>query len=126
MPFDLCNTSITFMRLMNDVLRSYLESFIIFYFTDILVYSATWEEHNSHLMKVLETLKKHMLLANINKCEFSQQSLVYMGYVIGGGDLKIDPAKMEVVMKWPVPTNCTYFKSFVGEEQYLLKFIASF
>jgi hypothetical protein len=49
-----------------------------------------------------------------------------MGYVIGGSELKIDPAKMEAIMKWPVPTNCTEVKSFIGETQYLWKFIASF
>jgi hypothetical protein len=107
-------------------LHPYLDSFVIVYLDDILVYSATWEEHISHLMQVLETLKKHQLLANLKKCEFSQQSLVYLGYVIGGGELKIDPTKMEAIMKWPVPTNCTEVRSFVGETQYLWKFIASF
>jgi hypothetical protein len=50
MPFDLCNTLATFMRLMNDILQPYLDSFVIVYLDDILVYSATWEEHISHLM----------------------------------------------------------------------------
>ena len=75
---------------------------------------------------MLETLKKHQLLANLNKCEFAQQSLVYLGYVIDGGELKIDPANMEAIMKWPVPTNVTEVRSFVGAVQYLRKFIASF
>ena len=47
------------MRLMNDTIRSYLNSFIIVSLDDLLVYNATWEEHISHLMQVLETLKKH-------------------------------------------------------------------
>jgi hypothetical protein len=51
---------------------------------------------------------------------------VYLGYVIGGGELKIDPTKMEAIIKWPVPTNVTEVRSFVGETQYLQKFIASF
>ena len=72
MPFGLCNASATFMRLMNYVLRPYLDSFVIVYWDDILVYISTWEEHMSHLIQVLETLKKHQLLANIKKCEFSQ------------------------------------------------------
>jgi hypothetical protein len=77
-------------------------------------------------MQVLETLKKHQLLANPENCEFSQQCLVYSGYVIGGGELNIDPTKMEAIMKWPVPINVTEFRSFFGETQYLQKFIASF
>jgi hypothetical protein len=60
------------MRLMNDVLHPYLYSFVIVYLDDILVYSTTYEEHISHLMHVLETQKKHQLLANIKKCEFDQ------------------------------------------------------
>jgi hypothetical protein len=125
-PFGLCNTPTTFMRLMNDVLHPYLDSFFIIYLDDILVYSATWEEHISHLMHVLETLKKHQLLANINKCGFSQHYLVYFGYVIDGGELKIYPTKMEAIMKWSIPTNITKVRSFFGETQYLQKFISSF
>jgi hypothetical protein len=39
---------------------------------------------------------------------------VYLGYVIGGGELKIDPEKMEAIIKWPVPTNVTEVRSFLG------------
>jgi hypothetical protein len=59
MPFELCNAPATFMRPMNDVLRPYLDSFVIVFLDDILVYGAKWEEHISHFMQVLETLKKH-------------------------------------------------------------------
>ena len=61
MPFGQCNAPTTFMRLMNDVLRLFIDSFVIVYLDDILVYSATWEEHISHLMQVLEIMKKHQL-----------------------------------------------------------------
>jgi hypothetical protein len=71
-------------------------------------------------------LKKYQLLANLKKCKFAQQSLVYLGYVIDGGELNIDPAMMEAIMKWTIPTNVTEIRSFVGATQYLQKFIASF
>jgi hypothetical protein len=104
-PFGLHNAVATFMRLMNDLFFPYLDSFVIVYLDDILVYSSTWKEHISHLMQVLENLKKHQLLANLKKCEFVQQLLVYLGYAIGGRELKIDPAKMEDIIKSPIPTN---------------------
>ena len=92
MPFGLCNASTTFIRLMNDVLCPFIYSFVIVYLDDILVYSATWEEDMSHLRQVLETLKEHQLLANLKRYEFAQQSLVYIWYVIGGGELNINPS----------------------------------
>jgi len=64
---------------------------------------------------VLETLKKHQLLANLRECEFSQQYFVYMGYMISGGEFKIDPTKMEAITKWIVPTNCIELRIFVGD-----------
>ena len=114
------------MRLMNDVLCPFIDSFVIIYLDDILVYNATWEERISHLTQVQEILKKHQLLANLKKREFAQQSLVYLGYVISGGEMKIDPLRMEAIMKWTVPTNVYEVKIFIGATQYLRKFIASF
>jgi penicillin V acylase-like amidase (Ntn superfamily) len=51
---------------------------------------------------------------------------VYLGYVIDGGKLKNDPANMNAIMKWPVPIIFIEVRSFVGEVQYLQKFITSF
>jgi hypothetical protein len=114
------------MRLMNDVLHPYLDSFYIVYLDDIFVYRSTWEEHISHLMQVLETLKNCQLLTNLKNCEFSQYSLVYFGYVIIGGELKINPTNMDTIIKWIVTTNVNEIGIFVEVSQYLQKFILSF
>jgi hypothetical protein len=51
---------------------------------------------------------------------------VYLGYAFDGGELKIDLTKMEAILKWPVPTNVTEFRIFVGLAQYLWKIVTSF
>jgi len=51
---------------------------------------------------------------------------VYPGYVINGGELKISTSKMEVIMKWSVPTNVFEVRSFIGAAHYRRKFTASF
>jgi hypothetical protein len=71
MPFNLCNKISTFLRLMNYFLHPYIYSFVIFYLDDIRAYSSTWEEHISHIMQVLNTLKNHQLLTNLKKCKFA-------------------------------------------------------
>ena len=45
MPFGLCNAPIMFMCLMNDGFYPFLDSFVIVYLEDILVYTSTLEEH---------------------------------------------------------------------------------
>jgi hypothetical protein len=75
---------------------------------------------------VLETLKKNQLIANLQKCEFGKTSLIYLGHMIGGGELRVDPEKIATITQWPIPTNVTEVRSFMGETQYLRKFIVNF
>ena len=51
---------------------------------------------------------------------------MYLGLLIGGGELKIDPPKMVSIMKWSMPTNISMVESLIGVTEYLRKFIASF
>ena len=126
MPFGLCNAPTTFMRVMNDVFRSYIDKFVIVYLDDILIFSSSWEEHIKHVKQVLEVLQREKLYLKMSKCEFGKTSLVYLGYIIGGGQLKIDPYKVEVIFKWHRPHNVTKARICLGIVQYWRKFIANF
>ena len=53
MPFRLCNAPATFQRLMNKVLRQYLEKFVEVYLDDVIIHSKTKEEHIKHVRAVL-------------------------------------------------------------------------
>jgi len=50
--FGLSNAPSTFMRLMNEGLRSFIRKFILLYFDDILVYSQDEATHTKHLTQV--------------------------------------------------------------------------
>lgn len=53
MPFELTNSPIVIMDMMNKVFQDYLDRFIMVSIDNILVYSKIWEEHAQHLRIVL-------------------------------------------------------------------------
>ena len=58
MPFGLTNAPTTLMRVMNDVVRPFIDDFVIVYLDDIIVFSKTWEEHLKHIKQTLDVLKQ--------------------------------------------------------------------
>ena len=49
MPFGLTNAPATFMRLMDDILQPFTNSFVVVYLDDILIFNQTWDEHLHHI-----------------------------------------------------------------------------
>jgi hypothetical protein len=50
---------------------------------------------------------------------------VYLCHIVGGGQLKIDPSKVDVIVNWPKPITVTKTQSFLGAVQYWRRFIAN-
>ncbi|GJU96192.1 putative reverse transcriptase domain-containing protein [Tanacetum coccineum] len=114
------------MNLMNRVCRPYLDKFMIVFIDVILVYSKTREEHEVHLGLVLELLRKEKLYAKFSKCEFWLREVQFLGHVINGDGIHVDPSKIEVVKNWKAPRAPFKVCSFLGLAGCYRRFIEEF
>ena len=94
MSFGLTNAPAYFMSMMNKVFMEYLDKFVVVFIDDIMVYSKNKEEHKEHLRLVLEKLREHQLYAKFSKCEFWLKEVGFLGHVILGEGIIVDPGKV--------------------------------
>ncbi|GJT02499.1 putative reverse transcriptase domain-containing protein [Tanacetum coccineum] len=126
MPFGLTNVPAVFMDLMNGFCRPYLDKFVIVFIGDILIYSKTREEHVEYLRLVLELIKKENLYAKFSKYEFWLREVQFLGHVINGNGIHVDPSKIEAVKNWEAPRSPTKVCLFLGLAGYYRRFIENF
>uniref|UniRef100_A0A2N9G6P5 Reverse transcriptase domain-containing protein n=1 Tax=Fagus sylvatica TaxID=28930 RepID=A0A2N9G6P5_FAGSY len=126
MPFSLTNAPSIFMRLMNHVLRAFIDKFVVVYFDDILVYSKDLNEHIEHLRYVFDVLKCEKLYANFKKCNFCMEKVVFLGYVISTTGIEVDKEKVKAIKEWPMPKSITEIRSFHSLASFYRRFVKDF
>ncbi|KAL0558788.1 hypothetical protein IC582_003370 [Cucumis melo] len=126
MSFGLTNALTVFMDSMNRVFKDFLDSFVIVFIDDILIYFKTVAEHEEHLHQVLETLRANKLYAKFSKCEFWLKKVTFLAHVVSSEEVSVDPAKIEAVTSWPQSSTVSEIRSFLGLAGYYRRFVEDF
>lgn len=126
MPFGLCNAPSTFQRLMERIFGLHNHQSLLLYLDDVIVFSATVDEHIQRLGAVLETLRVQNLKAKLEKCCFLKTEVKYLGHVISKSGVATDPDKISVVANWQPPKTVTELRSFLGFASYYRRFVQGF
>ena len=126
MPFGLTNAPATFQALINDVLRDFLDDFVVVYLDDILVFSASLEDNRDHVHKVLQRLQDADLLVAVDKSEFHVQEVEFLGHRIRPGEVRMEQSKVQAVRDWPTPTTVKEVRAFLGFANYYRRMIQGF
>jgi hypothetical protein len=131
MPFGEANAPATFVQLMTQlVLKDFVNSFVIGFMDDILIHSASEEEHVEHVRLVLEQLQKHRLFLKPSKCAWMVPEVNFLGFKITAGTdgplISTMDNKVAAVRDWPTPKSVKDVRSFVGFVNYYREHIAHF
>ncbi|KAG8503904.1 hypothetical protein CXB51_001877 [Gossypium anomalum] len=126
MPFGLTNAPAIFMDLMNRIFRPYLDKFVVVFIDDILIYSHDETEHAEHLRTVLQILRDNQLYAKFSKSEFWLREVGFLGHIVSGEGIKVDPSKISAIVDWKPPKNVSEVRSFLGLAGYYRRFVKGF
>lgn len=126
MPFGLCNAPGTFQRLMERMFGDCRYQSVLLYLDDVIVFSATVEQHLERLREVFDRLQREGLKVKLSKCQFFQHQVSYLGHVVSAEGVSTDPAKIEVVREWKRPGHLAELRSFLGFASYYRRFVEGF
>nr|GEY95314.1 hypothetical protein [Tanacetum cinerariifolium] len=126
MPFGLTNAPAVFTDLMNRVCKPYLDTFMIVFIHDILIYSKNEKEHEEHLKVILGLLKEEKLYVKFSKCKFWIPKVQFLDHGIDSRGIHVDPTKIESVKDWASPKTPTEIRQFLGLAGYCRRFIEGF
>ena len=124
MLFGLTGAPSSFQRLMDKILQGL--SFVTIYLDDILLHSESVETHAQHLKVVFQCIRDAGSTLRGSKCHIGLSSVRYLGHVFSAKSMSADSTKIQDITDWPVPTNATEVRQFLGLASYYRQCILNF
>uniref|UniRef100_A0A914Q0L8 RNA-directed DNA polymerase n=1 Tax=Panagrolaimus davidi TaxID=227884 RepID=A0A914Q0L8_9BILA len=125
MPFGLTGAPASFQKMMNQ-LKKEMKAVIFCYLDDVILISETEEEHLKDIEEMLTVFENNGLKLRIDKCSFGMEELKYLGLLVSKQGIRPDPANVEKVKNFKIPTTLTELRSVIGAVSYFRRFIKGF
>jgi hypothetical protein len=126
MPFGLTNAPAAFQHFMNDIFRDMLDTKVVIYLDDILIFSKNQEDHKNDVREVLRCLLQNQLFCKLSKCSFHVDTVDYLGLVISPQGISMEERKVQAIREWPIPQNVKQIQSFLGFANFLCHFVPNY
>ena len=124
MPFGLTGAPASFTRLMTLVLGGLTHCLV--YLDDVIVHAASFADHIDSLRRVFTNVREAGLKLKPSKCHLFQSSVGFLGHVVSENGVATDPEKINKIAEWPVPTDLSELRSFMGLATYYARFVPDF
>ncbi|KAJ4953830.1 hypothetical protein NE237_030662 [Protea cynaroides] len=79
-----------------------------------------------NLNAALQRLRKEKFYAKFTKCEFWLNEVAFLGHVVSTEGIKVDPSKIEAIVKWEAPKSFAEIRSFLGLAGYYRRFVEDY
>lgn len=126
LPFGLKNAPSIFQRMIDDVLKEYIGKICYVYIDDIIVFGRDVDDHLKNIETIFSKLLESHLKVNLEKTQFLQTEVSFLGYVVAEGGIRADPHKIEAIQNLAPPKTLKDLKSFLGMTSYYRKFIRDY
>jgi len=121
MCFGLRNAAQTFQRLVNSILAGL--DFVFAYVDDVLIASASAEQHVDHVRAVLGCFEEFGIAINPAKCVYAASSLTFLGHIVDTRGLRPNPDSINVIRQWTRPNTKKELQRFLGSLNFYHRFI---
>ena len=124
MPFGMKNAPATFQRMVNKLVRDIdgCEGYI----DDVVIFSDNWSDHIRQIERFLQIMREAKLTINLMKSEFGKATVKYLGHIVGQGQVRPLDAKIQTIVKYPIPTSRKELARFLGMAGYYRNFCLNF
>jgi len=143
MPFGLTNAPATFQREINRILRPLLRMelvintreeidkdggmVVVAYIDDVLIATkGSLQKHHTQVGKVFQLLMDNDMCVEIDKCIFDAKEVPFLGFLVSGSGLRMDPEKAKSIVNWPRPTNKKEVQQILGLWNFYRRFIPGY
>ena len=113
MPFGVKNAPAVFQKLMQGIFRDDSQ-YCSPYMDDIIIYSACWEDHVTHVREVLTKLREAGLTANPAKCKWGGNKMEFLGYLVGKDTMSVPEHRVVALAQYSKPVTKKGLRAFLG------------
>jgi hypothetical protein len=120
-PFGIRTMSSHFQRCMQELFHDC--PYVAIYIDDLLIHSASLEEHAVHVAQTVKRLTEVCLKIRFKKCTWATASVRALGHIVTAAGTTMDPEKVATLLNWPPPPTSKAMERFLGAANFMREYV---